>query len=225
MTEGDIATLWWRLAAMLAVGCMLTATFICWLREHDIHPFEPILMFLRRPVGEILIVVACVGGFVQHGGTKGFLGSPRMNAPQEMQTELASATELVDANTGMFSAYTNAVTNVCATGIMPAETSVLLRAHWPWNLNPVPTGIEVYAAPQLSTNGWIGVGTASVSDRGNSAIVEIPYAILPDGWANSMFFMLGFNIDTDQDGLSDAFERIISRTNPALAGHRWRRDA
>ena len=52
----------------------------------------------------------------------------------------------------MFSTYTNAVTNVCATGIKPAETSVFLRAHWPWNLYPAPTGIEVYAAPQFLGN-------------------------------------------------------------------------
>ncbi len=35
--------------------------------------------------------------------------------------------------------------------------------------------------------------------------------------AASMFFMLGLNIDTDQDGLSDSFERIISKTDPYLA--------
>ena len=85
-----------------------------------------------------------------------------MMAPREMQTELASAPESVDTVAGMFSSYTNAVTNVCATGIMPAETSVFLRAHWPWNLYPAPTGIEVYAAPQLSTNAWVGVGTVMV---------------------------------------------------------------
>lgn len=140
-----------------------------------------------------------------------------MMAPREMQTELVSAPESVDAVAGMFSSYTNVVTNVCATGIMPAETSVFLRAHWPWNLYPVPTGIEVYASPQLSTNQWVGVGTAPVIGSDNSAIIELPYSVLPDGWTSSMFFMLGLNIDTDQDGLSDSFERIISKTDPNLA--------
>ena len=140
-----------------------------------------------------------------------------MMAPREMQTELASAPESVDTVAGMFSSYTNAVTNVCATGIMQAETSVFLRAHWPWNLYPAPTGIEVYAAPQLSTNAWVGVGTAAVIGNDNCAVIELPYSVLPDGWTSSMFFMLGLNIDTDQDGLSDSFERIISKTDPNLA--------
>ena len=104
-------------------------------------------------------MLLCVGGLVQYGATKGFLGNPRMTAPRQLLTPLASAPESGDSVAGIFPAWTNAVTNVCATGIMPAETSVFLRAHWPWNLYPAPTGIEVYAASQLSTNGWVGVCT------------------------------------------------------------------
>ena len=47
--------------------------------------------------------------------------------------------------------------------------------------------------------------------------IELPYSLLPDGWESSMFFMFGLNIDTDQDGLSDAFERIVTKTDPNLA--------
>ena len=217
MNEENIMIARWGFAALLIFSSLMMAVLMCWLHEHDIHLSEPILKFLRRPVGEVLIVLVCVGGLVQHGATKGFFGGPRMMAPREMQTELVSAPESVDAVAGMFSSYTNVVTNVCATGIMPAETSVFLRAHWPWNLYPVPTGIEVYAASQLSTNGWVGVGTATVDASENSTVIELPYSLLPDGWASSMFFMFGLNIDTDQDGLSDAFERIVTKTNPNLA--------
>ena len=217
VNEENIMLARWGFAALLIFSSLMMAVLMCWLHEHDIHLSEPILKFLRRPVGEVLIVLVCAGGLVQHGATKGFFGGPRMMAPREMQTELVSAPESVDAVAGMFSSYTNVVTNVCATGIMPAETSVFLRAHWPWNLYPVPTGIEVYASPQLSTNQWVGIGTAPVIGSDNSAIIELPYSVLPDGWTSSMFFMLGLNIDTDQDGLSDSFERIISKTDPNLA--------
>ena len=217
MNEENIMLARWGFAALLIFSSLVMAVLMCWLHEHDIHLSEPILKFLRRPVGEVLIVLVCAGGLVQHGATKGFFGGPRMMAPREMQTELVSAPESVDAVAGMFSSYTNVVTNVCATGIMPAETSVFLRAHWPWNLYPVPTGIEVYASPQLSTSQWVGVGSAPVIGSDNSAIIELPYSVLPDGWTSSMFFMLGLNIDTDQDGLSDSFERIISKTDPNLA--------
>ena len=217
MIEEEMAVVGWGFSSMLVAGSLLAAAFFCWLHERDIHLSRPIVKLLHRPVGEVLIVLTCVGAFVHHGATKGFFGSPRMTAPREMQTELVSAPESVDAVAGMFSSYTNAVTNVCATGIMPAETSVFLRAHWPWNIYPAPTGIEVYAASQLSTNQGVGVGTAPVIGSDNSAIIELPYSLLPDGWESSMFFMFGLNIDTDQDGLSDAFERIVTKTDPSLA--------
>lgn len=217
MNEENIMIARWGFAALLIFSSLMMAVLMCWLHEHDLHLFEPILKFLRRPVGEVLIVLVCVGGLVQHGATKGFFGGPRMMAPREMQTELVSAPESVDAVAGMFSSYTNAVTNVCATGIMPGETSVFLRAHWPWNLYPAPTGIEVYAAPQLTTNQWVGVGTAPIIGSDSSAVIELPHSLLPDGWESSMFFMFGLNIDTDQDGLSDAFERIVTKTDPNLA--------
>ena len=216
MIEENITVARWGFASMLVASSLLAAAFLCWLHKHDIHLSESILRFLRRPIGEVLIVLVCVGGLVQHGATKGFFGSPRMMAPREMQTELASEPDTVGSAAGIFPAYTNAVTNVCATGIMPTESSVFLRAHWPGNLYPAPTGIEVYAAPQLSTNAWVGVGTAPVTSGDNSVVIELPYSLLPDGWASSMFFMFGLNLDTDGDGLSDAFERIVTKTDPNL---------
>ena len=217
MVEENAVIARWGFATMLIFASLMAAAFVCWLHEHGIHPSKSVIKFLHRPLGEVLIVLVCVGAFVHHGATKGFLGGPRMMAPREMQTGLVSEPETAVPVAGMFSTYTNAVTNVCATGIKPAETSVFLRAHWPSNLYPAPTGIEVYAAPQLSSNAWVGVGTATVDASDNSTIIEIPYPLLPDGWASSMFFMFGLNIDTDGDGLSDAFERIVTKTNPDLA--------
>ena len=217
MNEENIMIARWGLAALLLLSSLMLVAFVCWLHERDIHLSKTIIRLLHRPIGEVMIVLVCVGAFVHHGATKGFFGSPRMMTPREMQTELVSEPETSVPVAGMFSTYTNAVTNVCATGIKPAETSVFLRANWPWNLYPAPTGIEVYAASQLSTNGWIGVGTATVDASDNSTVIELPYSLLPDGWASSMFFMFGLNIDTDQDGLSDAFERIVTKTNPNLA--------
>lgn len=217
MVEENAVIARWGFATMLIFASLMAAAFVCWLHEHGIHPSKSVIKFLHRPLGEVLIVLVCVGAFVHHGATKGFLGGPRMMAPREMQTRLVSEPETAVPVAGMFSTYTNAVTNVCATGIKPAETSVFLRAHWPSNLYPALTGIEVYAAPQLSSNAWVGVGTATVDASDNSTIIEIPYPLLPDGWASSMFFMFGLNIDTDGDGLSDAFERIVTKTNPDLA--------
>ena len=134
-------------------------------------------------------------------------------------TELATPRQAqVDTvSSEMFPGWTNAVTTVCATGILPGGTSVWLRAHWPLPLANGVSGIEVYARSQLGTNEWSGVGTATMPENTNNTVIELPYSILPDGWMDSMFFMLGLDVDTDQDGLSDSFERIVSRTNPDLA--------
>ena len=60
--------------------------------------------------------------------------------------------------------------------IHPFEPNLkFLRAHWPMNLHHAPTGIEVYAEPLLSTNGWIAVGTAPVIDGDNSAVTVHSY--------------------------------------------------
>lgn len=75
MVEEDVTIARWGFAAMLIFASLLTADFLCWLHEHGIHLSEPILKFLRRPIGEVLIVLVCVGGLVQHGATKGFLAA------------------------------------------------------------------------------------------------------------------------------------------------------
>lgn len=218
MSEEDLTVARWGLAAALTVSALLAAAFVCWLHEHGIYAPRQVFRFLRRPVGEVFVVLACIGGLVHHGATKGFLDGRGTAAPRSsMQSELASAPETHAVVAGMFPPYTNAVTNVCATGIRPAETSVFLRAHWPRNLSPIPTGVEVYAAPQLTASVWTGIGTATVSGDDGNAVVELPYSALPDGWTRSMFFLLGLNVDTDRDGLSDTFESIVSRTDPNLA--------
>ena len=55
-------------ALLLVIACLI------WLHGRDIRIFKPILKLPRRPIGEVLIVFACVGGLVQHGATKGFFG-------------------------------------------------------------------------------------------------------------------------------------------------------
>ena len=60
-----------------------------------------------------------------------------------------------------FPAYTNVVTNLCATAIRPAETSVFLRAHWPVGVTNEASSLEVYASTNLLTNAWCFVGNVA----------------------------------------------------------------
>ena len=72
MIEEDVTIARWGFAAMLVFASLMAAVFVCWLHEHGIHPSKPVLEFLHRPFGEVLIVLVCVGGLVHHGATKGF---------------------------------------------------------------------------------------------------------------------------------------------------------
>ena len=144
------------------------------------------------------------------GGNGGPMRSPRMM----MQRQLASAPESSSAYYGMFPAWTNVVTNVCATGFLPVDTSVVMRVHQPAGLYPVPTGIEVYASPTLSPVAWSKIGTAPIVGGTDGTIIEFPCLFLPDGWTNSMFFAFGLTDDLDGDEIPDREELGVTEPSP-----------
>lgn len=144
------------------------------------------------------------------GGNGGPMRSPRMM----MQRQLASAPESSSAYYGMFPAWTNVVTNVCATGFLPVDTSVVVRVHQPAGLYPVPTGIEVYASPTLSPVAWSKIGTAPIVGGTDGTIIEFPCLFLPDGWTNSMFFAFGLTDDLDGDEIPDREELGVTEPSP-----------
>ena len=217
MILNNPTTMLWGVIASSVVMGLLAVAFAAWLHERDICIFRTVLDVFHRPAGEVAIVLICVAGAIHTGATKGTRSGPRRSPPREMQSELAATPESAGAVAGLFSSYTNAVTNVCATGILPLSNSVLLRAHWPIGMGSSISGIEVYAKHDLVTNDWTGIGTALVATSDNSTVIELPQLILPDGWNSSMFFMLGLTDDTDGDGLSDAFECLVTKTDPMLA--------
>lgn len=213
----DPFTVWWGLGGLAAFSALIVTWFVCLLRAQGVRPLRTLLTFLHRPIGEVLVGLVCVGGFVQYGSTKHAevpQGDPRV-VQAELAAPLVAQSEAADAE--LFPEWTNAVTDVCATGIRPAETSIFLRAHWPAAQAGAASGVEVYARARLDADGWAGVGTAPLPAGADSLVVELPHARLPDGWETSMFFTLGLAVDSDGDGLSDAFERLVSRTDSNLA--------
>lgn len=204
--------------ASLAV-VLFFISFILKLHEWDIYPFREMTRLLRRPWFEAALLMLFIGGMVQYGSTKGFLGAPpSMMCSPMAAVQLPTVSDSVSETDGIqFPAYTNAVTNVCFTGIWPASTSVFLRAAWPTDTTLPDNALEIYARPDLTTNGWEGIGIAAVAENTNDVVVELPRTLLPDGWASSMFFMLGLCTDTDGDGLSDSFENLVAKTDPDLA--------
>ena len=199
---------------MLGCGLISVALFV-WLYESDSELRRRILEFVHRPVVEILIIMACVGTVVQTGATKGPRGAPRRAIAPPVSTELPSVGESSAAGTDMFPAYTNTVTNVIATGVMPLSDCVVLRAHRPIWTDPTEADFEVYAKTNLQSDVWCGVGKAKMSVDGCGTLISLPYSDLPGGMADTMFFVIGLTVDTDDDGLSDSFESLVSGTDPA----------
>ena len=56
----------WGFASFVVIGSLLVAMAVCWLHEHEIYVLRSVQRFLHRPIGEVLIVLVCVGGLVQY---------------------------------------------------------------------------------------------------------------------------------------------------------------
>lgn len=188
---------WWTGLLVAAAVFLFFISIFMKLHEWGFDPLESLTRLFRRPWFEVALLLFFVGGMVQYGSTKGFLGAPSMMRSPMASVQLSTVTDGAETQNPLFPAYTNEVTNVCFTGILPASTSVFLRAAWPLNTTLPDYALEIYARHDLTTNGWEGVGTASVEAGAESVIVELPHAHLPNGWMNSMFFVLGLCTDTD----------------------------
>ena len=213
----DLAAAQWAIGAFPAIGALMAVWLACLLRERGIRPLRALARPMRCPRWEALAALMCVGGLVHHGATKH--AAPSTSRPDAAMaapdTPLAAQAESASPETSP--SWTNAAYGVCATGIIPGETSVLIRAHWQSPPAGGVSGVEVYARPRLDAGGWSGVGTASIPVGADGVTIEIPRSILPDGQSGAMFFTLGLDADADGDGLSDAFERLVSATDPLLA--------
>lgn len=204
----------------LLAGCSLVLVAVCfvlWASERGYLPLRSMAWLVCRPWFEVVLLLAFVGGLVQYGSTKGFLGGDTSVSRPMRTVQLPVVSDGASASEGLFPAYTNSVTNVCFTGIAPASTSVYLRVAWPAGEALPQNALEIYATPDLGTNSWTDVGTASVNRWDGRAIVELASSILPGGGESPMFFTFGLCLDTDGDGLSDSFERLVSQTDPSRA--------
>ena len=204
----------------LLAGCSLVLVAVCfvlWASERGYLPLRSMAWLVCRPWFEVVLLLAFVGGLVQYGSTKGFLGGDTSVSRPMRTVQLPVVSDGASASEGLFPAYTNSVTSVCFTGIAPASTSVYLRVAWPAGEALPQNALEIYATPDLGTNSWTDVGTASVNRWDGRAIVELASSILPGGGESPMFFTFGLCLDTDGDGLSDSFERLVSQTDPSRA--------
>ena len=210
--------------AILIVFLLCTTAAICQYGERGcpLLRFKP--FFASRPLWERLFILVFVAVLFVHGATKriGSSGSSDSNSSAVRVPILSASTDSLLADTlsttaaDPFPAWTEAVTNLCVTGILPQDDSVLLRLSWPPGVEIPESRLDVYARTDLARDGWIHVGSVDVWSPAGRAVLDVPLSRLPSA-ATSGFFTAGMRADRDGDGLSDVYERLVSLTNPELA--------
>ena len=115
--------------------------------------------------------------------------------------------------------YPFAVTSLCFTAIDTTPTSLWAAVAWPPSLSPVNDLLDIYARGTLApSDPWGILGMLPVSPGDTNCVFELQKYNLPtNGATDSCFLSVGTQDDSDGDGLSDVFERLVSLTDPLLA--------
>lgn len=217
----------WLICGLCSIATLGVLIVICLFRSLGCKAFAPIESFLCRcPIPARIFLVGGLALFTYVGGSKpenhgvgdaiGQLMGMRCGAP------IANIGASEQANIeDYFPTATNAVTNLACVGILNQMTSVVFGVRWPLDVVSATNGIDLYALDDLTRNGetnaWRWLGRAPVAEGESETLVRIFEDDMPDAFGGQMFFLFGFAVDSDGDGLTDAFERIVSKTNPANA--------
>ena len=92
---------------------------------------------------------------------------------------------------------------------------VIFNVEWAQDY-PLPEDVlDVFGTPDLSSSKWQWLQERPLSETELSLrSCEIVIDVSSLGWTQSGFFQLANKVDTDEDGLSDAYEILVSGTNP-----------
>ena len=202
----------------ILVFCAILS-FCAWIilvcNEKGIHPLAGVTRLIHQPLGELLLLLVVVGGFVQYGATKGTNGNDR--GQMALPSRYAPSITPVAIDSTGFSMPTNfpSVTNLCFWGIEKALDVVALGVAWPESSAFTNDTIDLFGNWNLTTNNWSHLAAVDVSGVLSNAIVEIDLEDMPTNMLASAFFRLAPQDDTDGDGISDAIEEWVIGTNPA----------
>ena len=111
------------------------------------------------------------------------------------------------------------VSNLCFTAISVTPTSLWAAVAWPPTLSPTNDVLDLYARGALSLcDPWQLHGILPLAPGSTNVVFELQKEALPtNGVVDSCFLSVGTQDDTDGDGLTDAFERLVSGTDPYLS--------
>ncbi len=214
---------------VLAIACAL-AGMVLLLRRISASPTFRSSRLRRGGVGLVLLAVALLfNSYPTNADKNRARGSVTPSSPSVQEPVPRSGAEggangsfSVDAVTVFdgvpaLPAWTNSLDALCITGIAVGQSSVWMRVSWPFNDLPPSALLDVFSACECNANTWTFCGSVSVPAATNEIVVA---AFIPDSPISAFgrqFFRVGTKTDSDGDGLSDAFERLVSQTDPLVA--------
>lgn len=104
-----------------------------------------------------------------------------------------------------------AFSNLCFTSIAVSSTNAVLGIGWNALTNTLAV-LDIYAKTNLLERLWRHLAEMDVDTDDDEAVAELPLSWL--GNPPSAFFNLGERLDSDGDGLPDAFENLATGSNP-----------
>ena len=124
-----------------------------------------------------------------------------------------------DPGTGPFTNIAPfAVTSLCFTAFKTTPTSVWAAVAWPPEISPVNGMVDIFARATLEPGDqWVRNASVTYAPGASNVVFEIQMSQLPtNGVSGSCFARAVTQDDSDGDGLTDAFERLVSGTDPFL---------
>ena len=179
------------------------------------HSLAEVTRLFHQPLGELLLLLVVVCGFVQYGATKGTNGTNR--GQTELPSRYAPSILPVAVDSAGFSMPTNfpSVTNLCFWGIGKDADVVALGIAWPESSVFTNDTIDLFGNWNLTTNNWSHLAEIDVSGALSNAVVELSLDDMPTNMAQAAFFRIAAQEDYDGDGISDAIEEWVIGSNPA----------
>ena len=105
-------------------------------------------------------------------------------------------------------------TQLCFTGITVSTNGVDLQVHCPTNIALPEGALDVYGASALEFRNWSLLASLAVADT--SCLIPIAWEDIPSysitNVPSRFFFAVGTRVDSDNDGLPDAYEHFVTDT-------------
>ena len=190
--------LWWRLA-----GERIKALWRGWLAL-------PLLWKIVLPV--------VFGAFVLHGSVKrgegdGVVGGSCSGRKEGKNSSLRLQLNTTTTTPSQSSTVSSGLFRTTGFGVDSANKTLQFSVAWDDDLfnHTLSRNVFLYASTNLILKKWSLFDTCLMPQETNAHTFAV--SLSNYNWASSAFFQFGLDIDSDNDGLADSYERLCTLTN------------